>query len=371
MRFNTEHGRLARWIEWRACDVGEVKEGLENELCRRWSNERVGEWALQNFTYVTTLSPTLPSLYLHYSSFFNPSITSPTSQLILQPFFRFSYVASSSLNSPGEPPMFLIEWAELILETFRHFTYITTHSPTFPSLYLRHSSFSNPSVTSPTSQLILQPFFRFSYVTSYSLNSPGEPPMFLIEWAELTLPSLYLRHSSFSNPSVASPTSQFILQPFFRFCYVTSSSLNSPGDPPMFLIEWAELILEPLHHFTYVRTHSPTLPSFHLRHSWFSDPSVASPTSQFILQPYFRFSYVPSSSLSSLGEPPMLPGILSAWCAYRSLHFKTQSQCSLRYPEVPYRPYISSFPMLSKLHVSRCYLISKYGAGICFVAQGF
>ena len=44
---------------------------------------------------------------------------------------------------------------------------------------------------------------------------------------------MYLRHSSFSNPSVASPTSQFILQPFFRFCYVTSSSLNSPGEPPL------------------------------------------------------------------------------------------------------------------------------------------
>ena len=38
---------------------------------------------------------------------------------------------------------------------------------------------------------------------------------------------------SFSNPSIASPTSQFILQPFFCFSYVTSSSLNSPGEPPM------------------------------------------------------------------------------------------------------------------------------------------
>ena len=53
----------------------------------------------------------------------------------------------------------------------------TTHSPTLLSLYLRHSTFSNPSVASPTSQFILQPFFRFSYVTSSSLTSPGEPPM--------------------------------------------------------------------------------------------------------------------------------------------------------------------------------------------------
>ena len=60
---------------------------------------------------------------------------------------------------------------------YRHFTYVTNHSPTLPSHYLRHSSFSNPFVASPTSQFILQLFFRFSYVTSSSLNSPGEPPM--------------------------------------------------------------------------------------------------------------------------------------------------------------------------------------------------
>ena len=59
----------------------------------------------------------------------------------------------------------------------RLFTYVTAHSPTLPSLYLRRSSFSSPSVTSPTSQLNLQPFFRFSYVTGSSLTSLGEPPM--------------------------------------------------------------------------------------------------------------------------------------------------------------------------------------------------
>ena len=94
-----------------SCNVGEVTERLENEQ----------------------------------SSFSNISVTSPTSQLILQ--------------------------------HFRHFTYVTTHYPTLPSLYLRHSSFPNPSVASPTSQLILQPFFRFSYVTGFSLTSPDEPPM--------------------------------------------------------------------------------------------------------------------------------------------------------------------------------------------------
>ena len=57
-------------------------------------------------------------------------------------------------------------------------SYVTTHSPFLPSLYLRHSSFSNPSVASPSSQFILQPFFRFSYVTSASLNLPGVPSMY-------------------------------------------------------------------------------------------------------------------------------------------------------------------------------------------------
>ena len=66
-------------------DVGEVTERLENELC----------------------------------SFSKLLVTSPTSQLIPQPFPRF--------------------------------TYVTTHSPTLPLLHLRHSSFSNP-FASPTSQ---------------------------------------------------------------------------------------------------------------------------------------------------------------------------------------------------------------------------
>ena len=53
-------------------------------------------------------------------------------------------------------------------------------------------SFSNLSVTSPTSQIILQPFRCFTYVTAHSP----------------TVPLLHLRQSSYSNPSFASPTSQ-------------------------------------------------------------------------------------------------------------------------------------------------------------------
>ena len=113
-----EHGRLARWRTWRACDVGKAKEGLQNELWRRWSNRRVGEWAegkrlqpFRHFTHVTTHSPTLPSLYLRHSR---------------------------------------------------------AHSPTCPSLRLRYNSFSNPSVALSTSQLILQHFCCFTYVIAHS-----------------------------------------------------------------------------------------------------------------------------------------------------------------------------------------------------------
>ena len=161
-------------------------------------------------------SPTFLSLHLRHSSFSNPSVALPTSHIILQPF--------------------------------RHFTYVTAHYPTLLSLYLRHSSFSNPYVASRTSQLILQSFFRF-YVTGSSLTSPGEPRRMSSAHSP-TFPSLHLRHSSFSNPSVALPTSHIILQPF---C-----------------------------HCTYVTPHSPTLPFLHLRHSSFSNPSFASPTSQAI-----------------------------------------------------------------------------------------
>ena len=104
---------------WRMnCDIGEAMEGLENEQ----------------------------------SSFSNLSVTSPTSQLILQPF--------------------------------RRFTHVTVHSPTLPSLHLRHSSFSNHSVALPTSQFILQPFRCFTYVTAFSNPSFASP----------TSQALHLRH---------------------------------------------------------------------------------------------------------------------------------------------------------------------------------
>ena len=171
------------------------------------------------------------------------------------------------------------------------------HSPIFPSLHLCHSSFSNLTVDSPTSQLILHPFRCFTYVT---VHSPTLPLLHLRHRSSAhspSFPSLHLRHSSFSNPSLALPTSQFILQPFRCFTYVTETLL----------------ILQAFRRFTYVTAHSPTLPSLYLRHSSFSNPSVASLTSQLILQPFFRFSYVTGFSLTSPGEPPMINGKFIAY----------------------------------------------------------
>ena len=87
-----------------SCDVAEVTESLENELCS-FSK-------LCHFTYVTadSDSPSFPSLHLRHSSISVPSLASPTSQLILQPF--------------------------------RCFTYVTAHSPTLLSPLLRHRIFT-------------------------------------------------------------------------------------------------------------------------------------------------------------------------------------------------------------------------------------
>ena len=161
----------------------------------------------------------------------------------------------------------------------------SAHSPTFPSLHLRHNSFSNPSVALLTSQLILQPFRCFTYVTVHSStllslllrHSRAHSP---------TLPLIHLHHSSFSNPSVALLTSQLILQPFRCFIYVTA--------------------------------HSPTLPLLHLRHISFSNTSVALPTSQLILQPFRCFTYVTAHSPTLL--PLLLIHRLFTYVTWRAAH---------------------------------------------------
>ena len=163
-------------------DVGKATEGFENELWHRWHEQ---------------------------SSFSNLSVTSPTSQLIQQPFLRF--------------------------------TYVTAHSPTLPSLYLRHSSFSNFSVALRTSQLILQPFRRFTYVTTHSPT----PRFTYVTAHSPTVPLLHLRHSSFSNLSFASRTSQ-ALHLFHLACRTwCEQTLKMLKDPRVTIVQVRRVDLAP------------------------------------------------------------------------------------------------------------------------------
>ena len=113
-----------------SCDVGKVTERLENELCYDYNYE--------------------------LCSFSNLSVTLPSLQLILQ--------------------------------TFRRFTYITAHSPTLPLLHLRHSSFSNPSFASPTSQVLhlihlaSRPWLGQIFLISEFSASNSEAIMLRTEW---------------------------------------------------------------------------------------------------------------------------------------------------------------------------------------------
>ena len=84
-------------------------------------------------------SPTFPSLHLHYSRAHSPTF----------PSLHLHYSIAHSPNLPVTSPT-----SQLILQPSRRFTYVTTHSLTLPLLHLRHSSFSNPSFASPTSQTL-------------------------------------------------------------------------------------------------------------------------------------------------------------------------------------------------------------------------
>ena len=104
--YDTVHGRLARWRKWRTYDVGEAKEWLENELWRRWSD--VKGWRMSCDVGKAT-EGLENELWRRWSDGkfgeWAELIVIVIAELILQPFFRFSYVTCSSLTSPGEPPM--------------------------------------------------------------------------------------------------------------------------------------------------------------------------------------------------------------------------------------------------------------------------
>ena len=83
------------------------------------------------------------------------------------------------------------------------------------------------------------------------------------------------------------------------YCYVNqhngASLLTSPT---------SQLILQPFHRFTYITAHSPTLLLLHLRYSSFSNPSFASPTSQTL-------------HLIHLANRPWIMHIIEIYCSFK------------------------------------------------------
>ena len=177
--------------------------------------------------------------------------TSPTSHgephtysLILQPLHRFTYVTAHSTSLPlfhlrqrhfttsaGEPSMAephspTLTSLHLCHNSFSkplsRFTYVIAHSTTLPLLHLRHRHFTYVTWRAAHDSLILQPLHSFTYVTGYSPT----PRRFTYVTAHSTT--------------------------FRCFIYVTGISLRH-----LLSRTWQSLILQPLHRFTYVTTHSP------------------------------------------------------------------------------------------------------------------
>ena len=177
----------------------------------------IGEWASRQvpMTQVKQQKGGRMSCDGGGASFSNPHIASPMSQLILQSFCCFAYITAHATTLP------------LLHLHHRHFTYVTTHSTALLLLHLCHSHFMYITAT----------FLHFTYVTTHSPTLPS------LAYSPTT-PSLHLRHNSFSNPSVALPTSQLIRQPFCCFTYVIGTSCTSPGEPPMHRgMWWTSLLL--------------------------------------------------------------------------------------------------------------------------------
>ena len=83
------------------------------------------------------------------------------------------------------------------------------HYPNFPSLHLRHNSFSNTSVALPTSQFILQPFRCFTYVTVHSptpsFASPTSQALHVIHLASRPWSRPRVRKSRYLGEMLLSP----------------------------------------------------------------------------------------------------------------------------------------------------------------------
>ena len=131
-------------------------------------------------------------------------------------------------------------------------------SLTFPSLHLRHSSFSNPRV-------------RKSRYWEEMLLSP-------IHWCDVTKP-LYLL------------SGELCTSPLHSNCLYVYTVCSRRGGQCFFVLRsrhtdvvgkssGRSYVTEQGHNVPPFRTRALTLPLLHVRHSSFSSPSFASPTSQ-------------------------------------------------------------------------------------------
>ena len=100
------------------CDVGEATEGLENELWRRWSDGKVGEWAVLIVIVIAELI-LQPSRRITYvtTAFSNTSVALPTSQALhLIHLASHHGVSKSSGTSAHEKPK--TQEPQLIVKTY-------------------------------------------------------------------------------------------------------------------------------------------------------------------------------------------------------------------------------------------------------------
>ena len=68
--------------------------------------------------------------------------------------------------------------SQLILQPFRRFTYVTAHSPTLPLPHLRHSSFSNPSFAFLRHRLFTYVTWRAAHDVFKSTETCGSVVMY-------------------------------------------------------------------------------------------------------------------------------------------------------------------------------------------------
>ena len=121
----------------------------------------------------------------------------------------------------------------------------------------------------------------------------------------------------FTYVTTHSPTLPLLHLHDSSFSNHSFASLTSPVEPPML----QSLIID----------HSPIFPSLHLHHSSFSNPSVALLTSQLILQPFRCFTYVTAHS-------PTLLSLLLRHSSFSNTSFASPTSQALHLRRLGSRP---------------------------------